>query len=122
MDKPTGKHAALFARLAKSAFRSKFRLSAADIAYIQAKGRATIEKHAVEFIASRIAPAHPRNDGKQTPLRGHPVFIAQHATAICCRGCIAKWHGMAQGEELSEEQQRYLVDILLAWQDLSLSS
>ncbi len=29
--------------------------------------------------------AEPRNDGKQTPFRGHPVFTAQHATATCCR-------------------------------------
>ncbi len=29
---------------------------------------------------------------RQTPFRGHPVFIAQHATATCCRECLAKWH------------------------------
>ena len=35
-------HTALFERLAQSAFRSKFKLSAKDKAYIQEKGVATI--------------------------------------------------------------------------------
>jgi exodeoxyribonuclease V alpha subunit len=117
---PAG-HGDLFARLAESAFRSKFKLSAKDHAYIASKGMATIEKHAADFIAFRIAPAQPRNDGRQTPLRGHPVFVAQHATATCCRGCIAKWHGIAKGGQLSAEEQRYLVEIILAWLDLSLA-
>jgi len=108
----------LFARLAKSAFRAKFKLAPSDSTYMQTKGMATIEKHAADFIAGRIAPAEPKNDGRQTPMRGHPVFIAQHATATCCRGCIAKWHGMAQGRELSVDEQRYLVDIILAWLNL----
>jgi hypothetical protein len=114
-------HGDLFARLAKSAFRSKFKLAPSDIIYMKTKGMATIEKHAADFIAGRIAPAEPRNDGRQTPLRGHPVFIAQHATATCCRSCIAKWHGIAKGGQLSAEEQRYLVDIILAWLDASLA-
>ena len=55
------------------------------------------------------------NDGKQTPMRGHPVFIAQHATATCCRGCIYKWHKMRPGKELSKVQQEYLVDVIMTW-------
>jgi len=108
-------HAGLFRRLAQSSFRSKFKLSQADSAYIAAKGIETIKSHAADFIAGRIAPAQPRNDGKQTPMRGHPVFKAQHATATCCRGCIAKWHGITKGRELSAEEQRYLVTIIIAW-------
>ena len=45
-------------------------------------------------IIKRIAPKEPLNDGKQTPMKGHPVFIAQHATATCCRECTRKWHKM----------------------------
>lgn len=105
----------LFLRLAKSAFRSKFKLSAKDRGYIEAKGMEKIEKHAADFIASRIAPARPKNDGNQTPLRGHPVFVAQHATATCCRGCIAKWHGIEKGRDLSNDEQRRLIEIILAW-------
>ena len=55
------------------------------------------------------------DDGKQTPMRGHPVFIAQHATATCCRECIRKWHKMQPGKELSQVQQEYLVDVIMTW-------
>lgn len=74
-----------------------------------------IEQHAADFIAKRPAPAFPANDGKQTPMRGHPVFIAQHATATCRRGCPAKWHDIPQGQALSAEQQRYVVTVIYHW-------
>lgn len=61
-----------------------------------------IRQHAEDFISKREAPAYIANDGKQTPMRGHPVFIAQHATATCCRECIRKWHKMQPGKELSQ--------------------
>ena len=48
-------------------------------------------------------------------MRGHPVFIAQHATATCCRECIRKWHKMQPGKELSQVQQDYLVDVIMTW-------
>ena len=72
--------------LRKSKFRSRFKLSQKDRDYIATKGLETIKEHAFQFINSRVAPDFPKNDGKQTPMRGHPVFIAQHATATCCRG------------------------------------
>ena len=82
----------LFERLDNSKFRSSFHLKQKDIDYINEKGLDTIRQHAADFIAKREAPAYIANDGKQTPMRGHPVFIAQHATATCCRECIRKWH------------------------------
>jgi hypothetical protein len=85
------------ASLKQSKFRSKFKLSQKVRDYIPTKGLETIKGHAFQFIASRIAPDFPKNDGKQTPMRGHPVFIAQHATANCCRGCLSKWHGIEKG-------------------------
>jgi predicted Fe-S protein YdhL (DUF1289 family) len=105
----------LFARLATSPFRLRFRLSPADRAYIRGKGIDAIRRHAEDFVLARLAPAHPPNDGKQTPMRGHPVFVAQHATACCCRGCLRKWHGIPEGVELGEAEQRYVVDVLMAW-------
>lgn len=102
----------LFARLARSTFRSRFRLGIKERQYCWDKGAEVIDKHAADFIAQRLAPAHPANDGKQTPMRGHPVFIAQHATATCCRGCLAKWHQIPQGEPLSEAQQQYIVSVI----------
>ena len=77
--------------------------------------RSNFADHAADFVSKRLAPAEPKNDGKQTPMRGHPVFIAQHATACCCRGCLAKWHGIPQGVPLSAEQQVYIVGMLMSW-------
>ena len=102
----------LFERLDNSRFRSSFHLKQKDIDYINEKGLDTIRQHAKDFIAKREAPAYIANDGKQTPMKGHPVFIAQHATATCCRECIRKWHKMQPGKELSQVQQDYLVDVI----------
>lgn len=105
----------LFARLAKSDFRSKFHLTKKDKEYIAQKGLPTIRRHAEDFIAKRLAPAVIPNDGKQTPMRGHPVFLAQHATGCCCRGCFYKWHHIPAGRELTKEEQQYAVAVLMAW-------
>ena len=105
----------LFEGLDNSKFRSGFHLKQKDIDYINEKGLDTIWRHAEDFIAKRIAPAKVLNDGKQTPMRGHPVFIAQHATATCCRECIRKWHKIRPGRELSKIQQEYLVDVIMVW-------
>ena len=105
----------LFARLAKSDFRSRFHLTKKDKEYIAQKDLPTIRRHAEDFIAKRLAPAVIPNDGKQTPMRGHPVFLAQHATGCCCRGCFYKWHHIPAGRELTKEEQQYAVAVLMAW-------
>lgn len=105
----------LFEQLDKSKFRNSFHLKQKDIDYIDSKGLDKIEEHARDFIAKREAPAVIPNDGKQTPMKGHPVFIAQHATATCCRECIKKWHKMKSGVELTQIQQDYLVDVIMKW-------
>jgi hypothetical protein len=101
--------------LKKSSFRSKFRLTQKDRDYIGDKGLETIKDHAFQFINTRVAPVFPKNDGKQTPMRGHPVFIAQHATATCCRGCISKWHGIEKGKALNEKEVDYVVALIMGW-------
>lgn len=105
----------LFQRLSQSAFRSRFHLTAKERAYIEEKGMATIRRHAEDFVSKRLAPAAIPNDGKQTPMRGHPVFLAQHATGCCCRGCLSKWHHIQPGHQLSPEEQRYVVAVLMTW-------
>jgi len=102
-------------RLAKSNFRSRFKFRAKELEYIKDKGLDTVYSHACDFIRDRVAPAEPVNDGKQTPMRGHPVFIAQHATATCCRGCIEKWHKFLQHRELTATEQEYLVSVIMEW-------
>lgn len=105
----------LFERLARSRFRSRFRLSGKERDYVAIRPRAELAAHARDIIAKRLAPAHPYKDGKQTPYRGHPVFIAQHATGTCCRTCLQKWHDIPAGVELTAEQQEYVVSVLLEW-------
>ena len=101
--------------LARSKFRSRFKLADADRAYVARTGLETLRSQAEKIVRERLAPAAPRNDGRQTPMRGHPVFIAQHATATCCRGCLFKWHGIPAGRPLSDAEVASVVDFILVW-------
>lgn len=108
------KHEAL-CKLKKSKFRSRFHLSAKDKEYCIKRGEDGIKADAFEFIKKRLAPKHIPNDGKQTPMRGHPVFIAQHACACCCRGCLNKWYDVKKDSELSDIQIEKIVNLLMVW-------
>ena len=101
--------------LSRSRFRTGFHLRKPQRKYIDEKGLDTIVRHARDFIRLRLAPADIPNDGRQTPMRGHPVFIAQHATGTCCRKCLCKWHGIEPGNPLTPEQQHYIVSVIMAW-------
>ena len=103
------------AKLQKSKFRSGFHLDEKNVRYIDEKGLDVIRSHAADFVAKRLAPAEIPNDGKQTPMRGHPVFVAQHACACCCRGCLNKWYRVPQGRALTESEQLRIVNLLMAW-------
>ncbi len=105
----------LFARLRESEFRQRFQLRAREREYLERKGLPEVLEHAARFIEQRLAPASPANDGKQTPYRNHPVFVAQHATATCCRGCLEKWHGISRGRELSAEEKVHILAVLERW-------
>lgn len=102
-------------RLSRSKFRSSFHLKEKDKEYIRQKGLDVIRKHAKDFISKRLAPAYIPNDGKQTPMNHHPVFIAQHACACCCRGCLNKWYRVAKDKQLNEAEQQKIVNLLMAW-------
>lgn len=101
--------------LSNSKFRSKFHLTEKDIKYVNEKGLSTIEKHARDFINKRLKPEIILNDGKQTPMKGHPVFIAEHATATCCRQCLYKWHKITPNHELTDEEIDYIIKIIMIW-------
>ena len=105
----------LFTGLSKSDFRSRFHLKEQDKEYVRQKGLDKIQEHAQDFIEKRLAPSVIPNNGKQTPMRGHPVFIAQHATATCCRGCLEKWHKIRAGKELTPRQKEYIVHVIMLW-------
>lgn len=105
----------LFDRLSKSNFRSRFHLSGKDIELIKQKGIDTIRSHAKDFVEKRLSAENPENDGKQTPMKGHPVFVAQHATACCCRSCLEKWHNIPAGKNLADSEQEYIIDVIMEW-------
>jgi hypothetical protein len=105
----------LFAALGQSEFRRRFRLGGKEAAYLRQKGPATIREHARDFVTARLAEADPANDGRQTPMKNHPVFIARHATATCCRGCLQKWHRIPKGKSLTPKQIDYVVEVISRW-------
>jgi len=104
-------------KLEHSKFRSSFHLTKKEQAYLAEKGMDVIRRHAEDFVLQKLAPAEPLNDGKQTPMHGHPVFKAMHATACCCRGCLNKWYKVPMHRELSESEQRKIVNLLMGWID-----
>lgn len=106
---------ALMEKLAQNNFRARFRLDEKELSYLRQKGMSTVLEHGRDFLTKRLAPAKPHNDGKQTPWRGHPVFVAQHATATCCRGCISKWHRIEKGRALTDEELSYLLSVIERW-------
>lgn len=102
-------------KLQKSKFRLSFKLKQKDIDYINEKGMSMIKRHAVDFINQKLAPANPENDGKQTPMKNHPVFIAMHACACCCRTCLYKWHKIPMNKELTKDEKNYIYGLLIYW-------
>ena len=107
--------------LAEQRFRAKFHLRGRDAALVQLRGRETIRQHAEDLIGKRLAPALPYKDGKQTPYRGHPVFVAQHATATCCRSCLERWHEIPRGRELTSDERAYVIDVIWRWIERELA-
>lgn len=105
----------LFENLGRSKFRSSFKLNRSEMDYLNEKGLDKIIEHAYEFINRRLKPANPVNDGKQTPFGKHPVFVAQHATATCCRSCLQKWHSIPHGKTLKEDEVKYIVTVIRKW-------
>jgi hypothetical protein len=110
------------AALAGQPFRARFHLRGRDAATVQLRGMETVRRHAGELLAARLAPAAPAKDGRQTPYRGHPVFVAQHATATCCRSCLERWHGIPKGRALTAAEQEYAVDVICRWIEADLAA
>ena len=102
-------------KLERSKFRSSFHLTKKEKQYLEDKGMETVRRHAADFVKMKLAPAEPLNDGKQTPMHGHPAFKAMHATACCCRSCLNKWYRVPMHRELTESEQERIVNLLMAW-------
>lgn len=113
---------ATLSALARQPFRARFHLRGREAATVELRGMDAIRVHAHELLARRVAPATPPKDGKQTPYRGHPVFVAQHATATCCRGCLERWHDIPKGRAMTEDEQAYAVDVICRWIEADLTA
>lgn len=105
----------VLAALAASDYRKRYKLSTADKSQLRIAGMAKVMKQAAEIIGKQIAPERPVNDGTQTPQKGHPVYVAQHATATCCRRCLAKWHAIDSGHELTPDEKAHILAVLRRW-------
>ena len=101
-------------RLRSSYFRRSFELGTLELLQLEKYGWPTIRDHAERIVRERLSVT-VEHDGKQTPYRGHPVFIAQHATATCCRKCLFKWHRIPLYRELTEDEVRYCAGLILRW-------
>lgn len=110
MDRPE-----ILERLARDPFRRKFVLKNRELAHLQTWGIEKVMSDARELVIRRVAPAEPKNDGRQTPWANHPVFVAQHATATCCRGCVAKWHSIDKGHAFTEEELNQILAVIRGW-------
>ncbi len=112
----------LLEKVAKCDYRAEIDLGAEDIEYINSRGFDMMIKHAQDFVERRLGPARPRNEGKQTPLKGHPLFLAQHATGSDSRRALSEYHGIAEGKELSRQQIDYVTDVVLRWLEERLAA
>ncbi len=104
----------IFEKLAKSKFRSSFKLRGRELAIAGNSDVALLEKHAREILERRVGKK-PANDGKQTPWKGYPVFVAQHATATCCRGCIKKFYGIPESRGLKKGELDFFTCLIMEW-------
>lgn len=108
--------------LAMSKFRGSFHLRKYMIDYINKKGLEQIEKDAYYFIETRLSDTSKVKDGAQTPMKGHPVFLAQHATATCCRSCFNKWYHIPKDRILTSHEIDFAVALIMAWIKKELKS
>ncbi len=80
---------------------------------LEDKGYVEMRNFVYDVIEKRLDS--PFNDGAQTPKSGHPVFIAQHATATCCRKCLHKWHQVPRHRVLNDEEKMFIAGLVLRW-------
>lgn len=115
-------NAEILEKLRKSKFRNSFHLKNKDFEYIKLKGVETIKSHAYDFVNKNLKDISTFTDGKQTPMKNHPVFIAQHATATCCRECLYKWHHIERTHILTQDECDYIVNLIMDWIKNELSN
>jgi hypothetical protein len=106
---------ALKTKLSRSKLIGQLEMGDPEKEYVISRGIDILQLHATDFVRKRLAPADPKNDGRQTPLKGHPVFIAQHATGTSDRTRLEKFHGIKTGIALTEKEVNYIVSVIIRW-------
>jgi hypothetical protein len=105
-----------------STFRAGIHLTEAERAELKAIGLPVAAARSRPLLAARLGPAEPPYEGRQTPWHGYPTFPAQHATATCCRACLAKHHGISTRQPLSSDQLDYILACLEHYWERELAS
>jgi hypothetical protein len=116
------KWSALKKRLEKDGRINKFILGEPEQEYVTSRGMDILRLHATDFVKKRLAPANPKNDGRQTPTKGHPVFIAQHACGCNDRASVEEFFGYELGRELTGDEVDAIVDAILSWIEENLDT
>ena len=111
----------LLRRLRASSKHRRVHLGPREYALAERKGIETLKAEARKIVLTRISELRGVSDGRQTPMRGHPVFLAQHATGICCRDCVLEWHGIPKRGVMSAKQLNHLHSVLAAWLETTMA-
>jgi Domain of unknown function (DUF4186) len=85
------------------------------INHARKKGKKGLRQIVRKNLTTAIGAAHPFHDGFQTTMKEdvHSVVpFGQHATATCCRKCLEYWHGIPQGQPLSDTELDYLTELV----------
>ncbi len=93
------------------------------VAYAFKLGRKRLKERLRKLIWDRVghAPASELyRDGYQTswgttPAGPNILYFAQHATASCCRSCVAEWHGISKDRSLRESELDYLTALAMLY-------
>ncbi|HEX9944734.1 MAG TPA: DUF4186 family protein [Thermoanaerobaculia bacterium] len=90
-------------------------LTAYAVNYARRKGRRNLRLATARQIRKLVGGSRHVREGYQTPREtssgANAIHYAQHATASCCRRCIAEWHGIPEGRALTESEIEYLADL-----------
>lgn len=109
-------------KLRKDGRFEKFVLGESEREYVTSRGMDILRLHATDFVNKRLASANPNNSGRQTPTKGHPVFIAQHAMGCNDREGLMAYYDIPMNEPLTKEQEEMIVELILRWIEENLDA
>lgn len=94
-------------------------LTLVAINHARRKGRVELRVFANRQLRQLVGSVRHAREGYQTPRETSPhanaINFAQHATACCCRKCIAEWHGIPATRPLSDDELAYFTDLVMLY-------